>query len=198
MSIKGFLAVYWQWERAKGKLFTTLARGDFAYMGRRSTVQPPVRLVGAQHIGIGGRVYIGPNSWLEVIDVGRLREKPAIQIADGVHIAGFCTITAARQVVIEPNALIARYTYISDHTHAHTSIHQPIRYQGIAKISPVRICEGAWLGQNVVICPGVTVGRNAVVGANSVVRDDVPDFCIAVGAPARVVRTNAHVAAIVP
>jgi acetyltransferase-like isoleucine patch superfamily enzyme len=52
----------------------------------------------------------------------------------------------------------------------------------------VEIGDGALLGQNVVVCPGVRIGRGAVVGANSVVRDDIPDRAIAVGAPARVVR----------
>ena len=84
---------------------------------------------------------------------------------------------------------MARNVYISDHTHAHASREMAIIDQGVAEVSPVRVCEGAWLGQNVVICPGVTVGRNAVVGANSVVRHDVPDFAVAVGAPARIIRT---------
>lgn len=91
-------------------------------------------------------------------------------------------------MVIEPNVLIARYVYISDHTHAYQSGDRAIKDQGITKVSPVRICEGAWLGQGAVICPGVTIGRNAVVGANSVVRHDVPDFCVAAGVPAKVIR----------
>ena len=66
--------------------------------------------------------------------------------------------------------------------------------QGVTDVRPVEICDGAWLGQNVVICPGVRVGRGAVVGANSAVRDDVPDYAVAVGAPARVVREFGRVA----
>ena len=61
--------------------------------------------------------------------------------------------------------------------------------QGITRIGPVEICDGAWLGQNVVIGPNVRVGIGSVVGANSVVLSDVPDFSVAVGAPARVVRS---------
>jgi acetyltransferase-like isoleucine patch superfamily enzyme len=53
---------------------------------------------------------------------------------------------------------------------------------------PVLIKRGAWLGQNVVVCPGVTIGRGAVVGANSVVNQDLPDHCVAAGAPARVLK----------
>lgn len=186
----GFVALTGIWTRARAKIFTVLCRGDFRRIGAHSTLQPPVRLVGVQHVEIGSRVFIGSNSWLEVVDPDYVRPAPAIQIGDGTSISGFCTITATRSVVIEPNVLIARYAYISDHTHACDSPHQPIKSQGITKISPVRIREGAWLGQNVVVCPGVTIGHNAVIGANSVVRDDVPDFCVAAGAPARVIRSN--------
>lgn len=191
MSLPGFVSFYRLWTRAYAKIFTTLCRGDFSRLGRRSTLHPPAQLHGVQHIAIGSKVFVGPNCWLEVLDPAEPRPVPVIAIGDGTSITGFCTITATRSVVIEANVLIARYAYISDHTHAHALPDRPIKHQGIAKIAPVRIREGAWLGQNVVVCPGVTIGRNAVIGANSVVRDDVPDFCTAVGAPARVVRCNA-------
>jgi acetyltransferase-like isoleucine patch superfamily enzyme len=54
--------------------------------------------------------------------------------------------------------------------------------------APVLIRRRAFLGANVVVLPGVTIGLNSVVGANSVVTSDIPDDCIAVGSPARVVR----------
>jgi len=190
MRIRGFLKAHRWWLRLGAKAFTLLSRGDFRRLGPRSTLSLPIRLHGAEHIAIGARVFVGPSSWLEVLAPDEGRSQPAIQIGDGTSIAGFCTITARRSVVIEPNVLIARYAYISDHTHAHAAQDLPIKEQGIADIAPVRIGEGAWLGQNVVVCPGVTIGRNAVIGANSVVKTDVPDFCVAVGAPARVVRCN--------
>ena len=84
--------------------------------------------------------------------------------------------------------LLARGVYISDHSHRYDDTSRPILEQGIERIEPVEIGDGAWLGENVVICPGVRVGRGAVVGANAVVTEDVPDFSLAVGAPARVVR----------
>lgn len=195
MFVRGFVTCYNFWERVKGKLFTALCRGDFSHVGQRVMLQPPMRLAGSRHISIGDRVFIGPNSWLEVIPGDRSRDATAIRIGSGTCLSGFGTITAVRQVIIESNVLIARYVYISDHSHAYASPDLPIKQQGITKIASVRICKGAWLGQNVVVCPGVTIGRNAVIGANSVVRDDVPDFCIAAGAPARVIRSTSPVTA---
>ncbi len=53
---------------------------------------------------------------------------------------------------------------------------------------PVNIGHDCWFGANVVVCPGVTIGNNCVIGAGSVVTRDIPDDCIAVGNPARVMR----------
>ena len=58
-----------------------------------------------------------------------------------------------------------------------------------AAAGPVEIGDGAWLGENVVVGPGVCIGRGAVIGANAVVLDDVPERSVAVGAPARIVRS---------
>ena len=53
---------------------------------------------------------------------------------------------------------------------------------------PVIIKDGAWLGEGCVILKGVTVGKRAVVGANAVVTQDVPDYTVVGGVPARVIR----------
>lgn len=54
---------------------------------------------------------------------------------------------------------------------------------------PIVIGDNVWLGGGAIICPGVTVGENTVVGAGSVVTKDVPADVLAVGSPARVVRS---------
>jgi maltose O-acetyltransferase len=54
---------------------------------------------------------------------------------------------------------------------------------------PIMIGDNVWLGGGVVVCPGVTIGADTVVGAGSVVLDDLPAGVLAVGAPARVVRS---------
>ncbi|WNB85724.1 sugar O-acetyltransferase [Cellulomonas sp. ATA003] len=54
---------------------------------------------------------------------------------------------------------------------------------------PITIGDNVWLGGGVVVCPGVTIGQNTVVGAGAVVTRDLPADVVAVGNPARVVRT---------
>lgn len=56
------------------------------------------------------------------------------------------------------------------------------------KVNPVNIKTGAVLFPGSIITAGVTIGENSVVGAGSVVFEDVPDYCVAIGNPARVVK----------
>jgi acetyltransferase-like isoleucine patch superfamily enzyme len=65
----------------------------------------------------------------------------------------------------------------------------PIKDQGIVK-TPVRIGPDCWVGVKVSVLRGTRVGRGSVLGAHAVVRGDVPEYSIAVGAPARVVRNR--------
>jgi acetyltransferase-like isoleucine patch superfamily enzyme len=57
------------------------------------------------------------------------------------------------------------------------------------RIAPIVIKRGCWIGQNVVVMPGVTIGELSIIGANSVVIGNIPPRSIAVGAPARVIKT---------
>ena len=154
----------------------------------KTVIVPPLRLSGEERIAIGAGVYVGANSWLHAMGEG---DQPVIEIGDGVSIAGNCVISAAHSVRLGRRVLLARGIYISDHIHAYEDTTRAVIDQGITKIAPVEIGDGAWLGENVVVAPGVTIGRGAVVGANAVVVEDVPDHSLAVGVPARVVRTFA-------
>lgn len=180
--------LYFLVRRVRDRLFTLCCRPSFHDIGTRSLLSLPIRLGGSQWIKIGREVFVGPNCWFEIVVPNSNRKAPAIVIGDETSIAGSCTITATESVTIEAKVLMAGNVYISDHTHEYGLRDVAIKNQGVTKVAPVRIREGAWLGQNVVICPGVTIGRNAVVGANSVVRMDVPDYCVAAGSPAKIIR----------
>ena len=98
------------------------------------------------------------------------------------------TISAVRKVVIGAHVVLARNVYISDHGHAFEDIRVPIALQGIAKVAEVEIGDSTWIGQNACVLPGVQIGRHCVVGSNSVVTHDLPDFCVAAGVPAKVIK----------
>ena len=178
------------WRRARGKSFTLLAARAFAGLGSHTMIEPPLRLSGAHRIEIGSGVFIGPGSWLQVDeDPAVPAEGVAIRIGDGSSFVGWCTLSAVTGITIGRKVLFARGVYVADHDHEFRNAPVPVCDQGRRDIQPVSIGDGAWLGQNVVVLPGAQIGRGAVVGANSVVRGKVPDFSLAVGAPARVVRS---------
>jgi acetyltransferase-like isoleucine patch superfamily enzyme len=170
------------------KLFSVGAGGAFASFGRSTVIEPPVRVGGESRIAIGSNVFIGANSWLQALPPG---SGVAIEIGDGTSIAGNCVLSAVQSVRLGRSVLVARGVYISDHIHAYDDTERPVLAQGTTGVEPVEIADGAWLGENVVVGPGVRIGRGAVVGGNAVVLSDVPDHSLAVGVPARVVRSFA-------
>src|SRR5699024_942362 len=79
--------------------------------------------------------------------------------------------------------------YVCDFDHRMDDITMPIKDQGILK-SPVRIGPDCWIATKVTVLRGTTIGRGCVLGSHAVVKGDVPDFSIAVGAPAKVVKNR--------
>lgn len=63
--------------------------------------------------------------------------------------------------------------------------------QKLIRSEPITICDDVWVGTNVVLLPGVTVGAMSIIGAGSVVTEDVPPYSVVAGAPAKVIRTLA-------
>jgi acetyltransferase-like isoleucine patch superfamily enzyme len=147
----------------------------------------PIRLEGVERISIGNDVFVGPGSWLQTIP--GTDGTATLALGDNTSIAGSVVISAVASVTLGRGVLLARNVYISDHSHAYDRRDIPIMNQGVDSVSPVHIGDGTWLGQGVVVLPGVTIGRGSVVGANSVVTSSIPERSLAVGAPARVVRS---------
>ena len=83
--------------------------------------------------------------------------------------------------------MTADKVYISDNLHNYEDINAPVHSQAIKQLNPVIIGEVSWLGENVCII-GASVGKQSVIGANSVVTKDIPDYCVAVGAPAYIIK----------
>lgn len=179
------LVAYLEGRAAMSKLFCVVASGGFHHFGRRTVLELPVRIIGGDRMDIGDDVYVGAGSCLQTFGSER---GPVLFIGDGTSIAGAAVISATTSVRLGQRVLLARNVYIADHQHAFDDADRAVLDQGVERVGPVAIGDGAWLGQNVVVGPGVSIGWGAVIGANSVVLDDVPDRAVALGAPARVVR----------
>lgn len=118
----------------------------------------------------------------------RLEIGSKVQVNDYVHIG------AIDSVRIGDNVLIASKVFISDHNHgrysgpdAHDGPDVPPNARALSS-APVSIEDDVWIGEFVSILPGASIGRGSIIGSMSVVNGAIPPGCIAVGAPARVVK----------
>ena len=184
----------------------------FANNPKNLSIKRPRRLSYTERIYMGDDVSIGPGSLLGPqvhYPSGAMRHPdgkyavqtfdPKIVIGNRVTSTGMLTIAAMQEVTIEDDVMLALNVLISDGMHGFENANEPYKYQKMWKIAPVLVKRGCWIGQNVVIMPGVTVGELSIIGANSVVTKSIPDRCIAIGAPARVVKTwDEHTQAWIP
>jgi acetyltransferase-like isoleucine patch superfamily enzyme len=139
-------------------------------------------------VQLGARVTIHSDCWIHVVAAEVSGDVPKLILRDRVCIGMGATISAVRRIELGENVFTARNVYISDHGHEFRNADVPIADQGIGGVAEVSIGADTWIGQNAVILPGSRIGRHCVIGANAVVRGHVPDFSVAVGSPAKVVR----------
>ncbi len=132
---------------------------------------------------IGRYVELGP---LGTVDIG---ERTSVQ--DRCILVG--DVTLGRYCMLSLNVLMTSGTHYHDRWPSLLIRDQdrlvsedPVRFAEHSR--PIVVGEDCWLGMNAAVMPGITIGRGCVVGANAVVTHDLPPYCVAVGAPARVVK----------
>lgn len=172
--------------RIKGRVWY---RAVFAEFGAGSSIRKPLAIVNPGFIRVGAGVSIAPGARLEAIQ-DNPRRTPRLSIGDGTSIEQNVHIVCHSRVAIGCNVSITGQCSIVDVTHPFEDIHDARRIG--ARIqdddSFVEIGDGCFLGFGAVVLPNVRLGKYVVIGANSVVTRDVPDYSVAVGSPARVVR----------
>ena len=120
--------------------------------------------------------------------MGNCAKKKTLTIGKNKTIGHFAHIIGVLSVAFQNIVLFAVKVFISDCTHRYEDVSVPVIEQGIEELTPVSIGEGSWIGENVCIC-GASIGKHCVIGANSVVITNIPDYSVAVGSPARVIKT---------
>jgi acetyltransferase-like isoleucine patch superfamily enzyme len=158
----------------------------FRSIGRNSILFSPFRVDGNKFIRIGSNSIIQKNAWLYCIQAeGKIA---SLRIGNNCVFGYNNHITSVSSVEIGDFVLTANNVYISDNVHSFENIDIPIMLQPVIFKSPVFIGSGTWIGENVSII-GASIGRNCVIGANSVVTKNIPDYSVAVGIPAKVIKT---------
>ena len=163
-----------------------LYRPAFGAIGSRSRIIKPLKMRNMENIFIGSRVTIARDAWLFTLPAIK-NCVPKLVIGDGCQIGNFNHITCVNSVVLGSKVLTADRVHISDNSHCYENPELPILDQPVVSKGPVVIGSGSWLGENVSIL-SCSIGRNCVIGANAVVTRDVPDFCVVVGIPGRIIK----------
>ena len=153
-----------------------------------SPIKDPITINGAANIFINRNCNIKALARLEAIQ--NYKGHPysgKLIINEGVDIGQGCHIIACDKLVIEKDVTISSYVFISDCHHKYEDIETNIMKQPL-DVRPVQIGEGCLIGRGVAILAGASVGKHSVIGANSVVTSTIPDYSVAVGIPAKVIK----------
>jgi acetyltransferase-like isoleucine patch superfamily enzyme len=162
----------------------------FGAFGRNSAICFPITaLYGERFMRIGTGTIIGPHVTLSagIAPSHEPSGETAVSIGDRCLIGRGSGIVAHESIEIGDDVFTGHHIYVTDANHGYEDVDLPIGRQ-FGKSKPVRIGSGSWIGHGALVLPGARIGEHVVVGAGSVVTGELPDYSVAVGSPARVIR----------
>lgn len=184
-----------------------IAYRTILHMQGTAAIEDGVRIRFASNVRLGAGAYLDHGSYLHacpggislgagslvmknaILHVYNFRDLPHAGISVGARslIGENCILRGQGGISIGDDVYLGTAVQILAVNHMFADTRRPISHQGITA-QGITIGDGSWIGSGAIILDGVTLGRNVVIGAGAVVTKDVPDYCIAVGNPARVVR----------
>ena len=185
--------VHWAWETAVecAAIGPHSRRGQrFGKFGLNSVICFPANAIfNEEFIHIGSGTMIGPHVTLSagMVPGQQCISNPVVSIGDRCLIGKGSGIVGHLEIVIGNDVWTGHNVYITDQNHDYRDVTQPMSKQSMPE-QAVSIGDGSWLGYGTVVLPGATIGKHVAVGANSVVAGTLPDYSVAVGSPARVVK----------
>lgn len=139
---------------------------------------------GTANIYLGNNLFLYRDLYWETQESGEITLGDDVVLSRGVHLVSYA------QIQIGKGSMIGEYSSIRDANHVLGQGNATLRDAGHAA-KPIHIGEQVWIGRGVTVLAGVTIGSGSVIGANAVVTQDVPAHSLAVGVPARWVKSYA-------
>ena len=146
------------------------------------------KLVGGNKLRIAENAQVMPYSMMVSLRNG------IIEIGEGTTVSMFSRIASIGYVKLGKYVAMGPNCFIADFNHEFADVNIPVKLQELRITqtldgSPnVEIGDGSWIGTHVVIVGNVKIGKHCVIGANTVVTKDIPNYCVAVGSPAKVIK----------
>ena len=186
-------ACFWGWNKFKNLCLSRYWSDKFGHAGTNLSIGSAFNCYRPDLITVHDGVVIANGVTLRAVTHypwGGVHQSfsPSITLMRGCFINNGTHITATTGITIGENVMIAENCFIADHSHEYRDTNTPIKRQPLASKGPLTIGQGAWIGTHCTIIGSLSIGRNTVVGSNSVVTSSLPDYCVAVGAPARIIR----------
>lgn len=159
------------------------------YFKNARLIRFPSYIRGKKYMKIGDGFTTGYGCRL---DAFYTKNRISLDIGKNCKINDYVHIGAIEKIIIEDNVLIASKVFITDHNHGKYDTLgdspqiPPDQRELYSK--PVHIKSNVWLGENVVVLPGAIIGKGCIIGANSVIIGEIPDYTIAVGSPAKIIK----------
>ncbi|MBC8053224.1 MAG: acyltransferase [Sphingobacteriaceae bacterium] len=138
------------------------------------------------------RIDVLPFNNFELGDYSTIEDFSTINNGVGDVIIGKKSIVGIGNVIIGPvkigdNVMLAQNIVVSGLNHGYEDINIPPKDQKVST-KPITISDNVWIGANCVITAGISIGKHSVIGAGSVVTKDIPEYVVAVGNPARIIK----------
>lgn len=153
----------------------------------------PIVIRGRKYIDFGHALTTGVGCRFDCFP-GKSPNNVKLVFGNNVQINDYVHFVAMERVEVGNNVLMASHIFISDNSHGSYKCNfqdsdpctPPTEREYVT--APVRIGNNVWIGEGVCIMPGVIIGDGCIIGAHSVVTKNIPDYTIAVGSPAVVVK----------
>jgi lipopolysaccharide O-acetyltransferase len=170
---------------------------DFIYTRIRfpsaRLVRRPIYIRGRNYIRLGRGLTTGIGNRIDAFPLS-LSSQPILHIGKNVQINDYCHFAATEHLHIGDDCLIASRVFICDHNHGRFDSDAEEFAPDVPPAkrpepsNPINIGQRVWIGEGVIILPGVTIGNGAVIGGGAVVTRNIPENCVAVGNPAKVIK----------
>lgn len=188
-----FFFILRKYERLKANLFCVWCAGQMKSHGKNIRMHSSSSVLSLHRISVGSNFNTGPMLRLRAYEeYGNQKYDSLILVGDNFYAGDDCAVMAVGHIKIGNNVTLASRVTIIDHSHGigdYSDIEEPVMSRRLGVKGPIIIEDNVWLCEGVVVLSNVKIGRNSIIGANSVVTHDIPPYSIAVGIPARVIKT---------
>ena len=178
------------WYLIKRAYITARKRNQFKQFGKDSLLAPGVKLHTPKHVSVGNNSSIMSHCVIETCPVNG--HEPELKIGNNVSLGEYSHITCANKITIGNSVLTGRFVLITDNSHGNSTKDSadiaPLARE-IHSNGPVCIGDNVWIGDKVTILPNVTIGKGCIIAANTVVTKDLPEYSVAAGIPAKIIKT---------